>query len=59
MRFITEFESTFSGESQQRYIEKIPYWKERGEAELGTMIGKSFGWKQHEVLSEMRHTPRT
>jgi len=56
MRFITEFESTYDGESQQKYIEKIPYWEERGEAELGTMIGKSFGWKQHEVLSEMRHT---
>ena len=56
MRFITEFESTYGGESQQRYIEKIPYWEERGQAEMGNLIGKSFGWKQHEVLSETRHT---
>jgi hypothetical protein len=56
MRFITEFESTHGGESQLRYIEQIPYWQERGEADMGTMIGRSFGWKQHEVLSEIRHT---
>jgi hypothetical protein len=55
MRFITEFESTYGGESQQRYIEKMPYWEERGAAELCTMIGKAFGWKQKEVLSETRH----
>lgn len=56
MRFITEFESTYGGESQKMYIEKIPYWEERGQAEIGDLIVKSFGWKQHEVLSEMRHT---
>lgn len=56
MRFITEFESTYGGESQQRYIEKIPYWQERGQAEMGEMIAKSFGWIQREVFSETRHT---
>lgn len=56
MRFITEFESTYGGESQKKYIEKIPYWQERGQADMGNMIAKSFGWKQREVLSEMRHS---
>lgn len=56
MRFISEFESTYGGESQKKYIEKIPYWEERGQADMGNMIGKLFGWKQREILSEMRHT---
>lgn len=56
MRFITEFESTYGGESQKKYIERIPYWEERGQADLGNLIAKSFGWKQREVLSETRHT---
>jgi hypothetical protein len=56
MRFITEFESTYGGKSQEIYIEKIPHWKGRGEADMGAMIGKSFGWEQKNILSETRHT---
>lgn len=56
MRFISEFESTYEGLSSRKYIEKIPYWQERGQADMGNLIAESFGWKQREVQSEMRHT---
>ena len=56
MKFITEFESTYEGQSSRKYVEKIPYWEERGQANMGNMIAKSFGWEKREVLSETRHT---
>ena len=56
MRFITEFESTYEATFEPGHEKYINAYKGRGELEIGSLIGASFGWKEDQQRFKIRNT---
>lgn len=56
MRFITEFENTPALLLEEGYNSWIKTYETRGELDIATQIGNSFGWETDEQPFKIRHT---
>lgn len=56
MRFITEFENTPALLLQEGYNSWVKTYETRGELDIATQIGNSFGWETDEQPFKIRHT---
>lgn len=56
MRFITEFENTPALLLEEGYNSWVKTYETRGELDIATQIGNSFGWETDEQPFKIRHT---